>query len=79
MKQIELLELRMERSVKQREINCSEYENNSWFKLGGHCRVARATRPAARLAFIDDLNIVAVRIKHPGRIIARIVFGPRLR
>ena len=27
-----------------------------------------------RLAFIDDLNIVAVRIKHPGRIIARIVF-----
>jgi len=35
--------------------------------------------PATRLAFIDDLNIVAVRIKHPGCIIARIVFGTRLR
>jgi hypothetical protein len=32
-----------------------------------------------RLAFIDDLNIVAVRIKHPGRIIARIVFETNLR
>jgi hypothetical protein len=32
-----------------------------------------------RLAFIDDLNIVAVRIKHPGRIIARIVFETSLR
>jgi hypothetical protein len=32
-----------------------------------------------RLAFMDDLNIVAVRIKHPGRIIARIVFGTGLR
>ena len=32
-----------------------------------------------RLAFIDDLNVVTVRIKHPGRIIARIVFGPSLR
>ena len=32
-----------------------------------------------RLAFIDDLNIVAVRIKHPGGIIARIVFGTGLR
>jgi len=27
------------------------------------------------LAFIDGLNVVTVRIKHPGRIIARIVFG----
>jgi hypothetical protein len=32
-----------------------------------------------RLAFIDDLNIVAVRIKHPGRIVARIVFETGLR
>ena len=31
------------------------------------------------LAFIDDLNIVAVRIKHPSRIIARIVFETSLR
>jgi hypothetical protein len=31
------------------------------------------------VAFIDDLNIVAVRIKHPGRIIARIVFETSLR
>jgi hypothetical protein len=31
------------------------------------------------LAFIDDLNIVAVRIKHPGRIIAGIVFETSLR
>jgi hypothetical protein len=31
------------------------------------------------LAFIHDLNIVAVRIKHPGRIIARIVFETSLR
>ncbi len=28
---------------------------------------------------MDDLNVVAVRIEHPGRIIARIVFGPSLR
>ena len=34
---------------------------------------------ATRLAFIDDLDVVAVRIKHPGGIIARIVFGTRLR
>ena len=34
---------------------------------------------ATRLAFIDDLNIVAVRIKHPGGIIAGIVFGTGLR
>jgi len=32
-----------------------------------------------RLAFMNDLDIVAVRIKHPCRIIARIVFGPSLR
>src|SRR5206468_2699743 len=31
------------------------------------------------LAFMNDLDIVAVRIEHPGRIIARIVFGPSLR
>jgi hypothetical protein len=31
------------------------------------------------LAFVDDLDIVTVRIKHPGRIIARIVFGTSLR
>jgi hypothetical protein len=31
------------------------------------------------LAIADDLDIVAVRIKHPGRIIARIVFEPSLR
>ncbi len=28
---------------------------------------------------MNDLDIVAVRIEHPCRIIARIVFGPRLR
>ncbi len=28
---------------------------------------------------MNDLNVVAVRIEHPGRIIARIVFGPSLR
>jgi hypothetical protein len=32
-----------------------------------------------RLAFIDGLHIVAVRIKHPGCIIARIVFETSLR
>ncbi len=31
------------------------------------------------LAFMNDLDIVAVRIEHPCRVIARIVFGPRLR
>ena len=31
------------------------------------------------LAFIDDLNIVAVRIKHPSGIIAGIVFETSLR
>src|ERR1700730_4828047 len=31
------------------------------------------------LAFMNDLDIVAVRIEHPCRIIARIVFGPSLR
>jgi hypothetical protein len=31
------------------------------------------------LAFIVDLNIMAVRIKHPGRIIAGIVFETSLR
>src|SRR5216684_7814907 len=30
-------------------------------------------------AFVNDLDIVAVRIEHPCRIIARIVFGPSLR
>jgi hypothetical protein len=30
-------------------------------------------------AFMNDLDIVAVRIEHPCRIVARIVFGPRLR
>ena len=28
---------------------------------------------------MNDLDIVAVRIEHPCRIIARIIFGPRLR
>jgi len=28
---------------------------------------------------VNDLDIVAVRIEHPGRIMARIVFGPSLR
>jgi len=28
---------------------------------------------------MNDLNVVAVWIEHPGRIIARIVFGPSLR
>jgi hypothetical protein len=31
------------------------------------------------LAFVNDLDVVAVRIEHPCRIIARIVFGPSLR
>src|SRR3989442_13958297 len=31
------------------------------------------------LALMNDLDIVAVRIEHPCRIVARIVFGPRLR
>jgi len=31
------------------------------------------------LAFVNDLDIVAVRIEHPRCVIARIVFGPRLR
>ena len=31
------------------------------------------------LAFMNDLDIVAVRIEHPCRIVARIIFGPRLR
>src|SRR5580658_3491523 len=31
------------------------------------------------LALMDDLDIVAVRIEHPCRVIARIVFVPRLR
>jgi hypothetical protein len=31
------------------------------------------------LAFMNDLDIMAVRIEHPCRIIARIVFGPSLR
>src|SRR5258708_591676 len=31
------------------------------------------------LAFMNDFDIVAVRIEHPCRIIARIVFGPSLR
>ena len=31
------------------------------------------------LAFMNDLDIVAVRVEHPCRIIARIVFGPSLR
>jgi hypothetical protein len=31
------------------------------------------------LAFVNDLDIVAVRIEHPCRIIARIVFEPSLR
>jgi hypothetical protein len=31
------------------------------------------------LAFMNDLDIVAVRIEHPCRIIAGIVFGPSLR
>jgi hypothetical protein len=34
---------------------------------------------STRLAFIDDLNIVAVWIENPGGIIARIVFGTGLR
>ena len=31
------------------------------------------------LALMNDLDIVAVRIEHPCRIVARIVFVPRLR
>src|SRR6266851_519060 len=31
------------------------------------------------LAFMNDLDVVAVRIEHPCRIIARIVLGPSLR
>jgi len=42
-------------------------------------RASRVRHATTRLAFIDDLNIVAVRIKHPGGIIARIVFGTGLR
>jgi hypothetical protein len=49
----------MERSVKRWEINYSKYENNSWFELGGQCRVARATRPCVDLnhkLFDDSWN-----------------------
>src|SRR6266481_7704062 len=42
-------------------------------------RASRVRHPTAGLAFIDDLDIVAVRIEHPGGIIARIVFGTGLR
>src|SRR5258707_9251671 len=51
-----------------------------------HSGTCRATSNAQKesgsrspLAFIDDLNIMAVRIKHPGRIIARVVFETSLR
>src|SRR6266850_8536827 len=37
------------------------------------------TQKKINLAFMNDLDIVAVRIEHPCRIIARIVFGPGLR
>src|SRR5258706_5024646 len=40
---------------------------------------ARKRTMKSNLAFVDDLDIVAVRIEHPCRIIARIVFGPSLR
>src|SRR5580658_7420958 len=43
-------------------------------------RAATAIQPMRiNLAFMNDLDIVAVRIEHPCRIIARIVFGPSLR
>src|SRR5271155_4200493 len=38
--------------------------------ISGHCEIT--------LAFMDDLDVVAVRIKHPCRVIAWIVFGPNL-
>src|SRR5260370_42021638 len=36
-------------------------------------------RSIIRLAFVNDLDIVAVRIEHPCRIVAGIVFEPSLR
>src|ERR1700722_7727563 len=41
---------------------------------------ATAIQPTRiNLAFMNDLDIVAVRIEHPCRIVAGIVFGPSLR
>src|ERR1700689_4059061 len=43
-------------------------------------RAATAIQPMRiNLAFMNDLDIVAVRIEQPCRIIARVVFGPSLR
>ncbi len=48
----------------------------------GHRNLSLATAgffSIISLAFVNDLDIVAVRIDHPCGIIARIVFGPSLR
>jgi hypothetical protein len=42
-------------------------------------RDQKASKMEINLALMNDLDIVAVRIEHPCRIIARIVFGPSLR
>src|SRR5215211_948429 len=45
----------------------------------GRTWAAGPETPLRRLAFMNDLDIVAVRIKYPCRIIAEIVFEPGLR
>ena len=54
------------------------------FEACARIEEARVASPISKmkinlLALMNDLDIVAVRIEHPCRIIARIVFGPSLR
>jgi hypothetical protein len=40
---------------------------------------ARISTTKINLAFVNDLDVVAVRIEHPSRVVARVVFGPSAR
>jgi len=48
------------------------------FRVPSFKLLKRPLRMKINLAFMNNLDIVTVRIEHPCRVIARIVFEPRL-
>jgi hypothetical protein len=53
--------------------------HNAERKLWDRFHFVRVLKATTNSAFVNDLDIVAVRIEHPRRVVARIVFEPRLR
>jgi len=80
----EALETQIIENIQRADVHPSEGAQGLWSGRSTEWYIIRSylagLLPAVTvLAFIDDLNIMAVRIEHPGRIIARIIFETSLR